>query len=133
MYRVPFVCPFQRAPMWPSQCWVALPGLPRSLCPKQNLKCWALAFPLQTPQHQNAPTVLRTASPPHNHHGYGVTLLISYFCRPLSITGLFLFHLGYLCLSLPSKCAHRFSNAMQYNKIIILLLNYRFVVQIALI
>lgn len=56
--------------MWPSQCWGVLQDLPRSLCLKQSLKCWALAFPLQTPQQQNAPTVLRTASPPLNHHGY---------------------------------------------------------------
>lgn len=57
--------------MWPSQYWGALQGSPRSPCLKQNQKCWELAFPLQTHQQQNAPTVLRIASPPLSHHGYG--------------------------------------------------------------
>lgn len=75
---------FQPAPMWPSQYWGAPPGSPRSPCQKQSLRCWASAFPLQTPQHQSAHTVLRTASPPRRRHGYtGHELIILpsiYFC-----------------------------------------------------
>lgn len=62
--------PPQRAPMWPSQYWGVPQGSPRSLCLKRRLKCWALAFPLPTPQQRNAPTALRTDSPPLTHHGY---------------------------------------------------------------
>lgn len=103
--------------MWPSQCWGALQGSPRSLCLKQSPKCWALAFPLQTLQQQNAPTVLRTAYPPRNHHGYKMTsvttdalflLLVSTNVPSVVIplppsSSSWGFSMSYLCIPLLSK------------------------------